>query len=108
MKRKLERFGNKYLAENEPWKLIKTNPSRTETILNISLQIVYSLSVLSAPFLPKTSKKICKLLNTDFLNWESAKKTNNVKANSQIEKAEHLFEIISDEQINNEINKLNT
>ena len=104
----LARVGNKYLAENEPWKLINTNPSRTETILNISLQIVYSLSILCEPFLPKTSKKICKLLNTDFSNWESAKKTNNVKANSQIEKAEHLFEIISDEQINNEINKLNS
>ena len=102
----LARLGNKYLAENEPWKLIKTNPSRTETILNISLQIVYSLSILCEPFLPKTSKKICKLLNTDFSNWESAKQTNNVKVNSQIERAEHLFEIISDEQINNEINKL--
>ncbi len=103
----LARLGNKYLAENEPWKLIKINPSRTKTILNISLQIVYSLSILCAPFLPKTSKKICKLLNTDFLNWESAKKINNVKVNTQIEKAEHLFEIISDEKINKQVEKLN-
>ena len=103
----LARIGNKYLAENEPWKQIKINPSRTETILNISLQIVYSLSVLSEPFLPETSKKISKILNTSFSSWECAKKTNNLTASHKIGPAEHLFEIITDEEINREIDKLN-
>ena len=103
----LARMGNKYLAENEPWKQIKINPSRTETILNISLQIVYSLSVLSEPFLPETSKKISKILNTSFSSWECAKNTNNLAVNHKIGPAEHLFEIITDEEISREIDKLN-
>ncbi len=102
----LARLGNKYLAENEPWKLIKINPTRTETILHISLQIVYSLSILSQPFLPKTSKKISKLLNTNLSDWLSATKTNNLKSNHQIGTAQHLFEIISDEKINEQTEKL--
>ena len=103
----IARLGNKYLAESEPWKLMKTNPSRTETILNISLQIVYSLTVLCEPFLPKTSKKLCKILNTSFSSWDCAKNTNHLKPNHQINQPEHLFEIITDEKINEEINKLN-
>ncbi len=103
----LARLGNKYLAENEPWKLIKTNPKRTETTLNISLQIVYSLSVLCEPFMPKTSKKLCKILNSNFSSWECAKNTNNLKPNHQIRKPQHLFEILTDEVINTEIEKLN-
>tara|TARA_S200000501_G_scaffold376820_1_gene432978 strand:- start:945 stop:2633 length:1689 start_codon:yes stop_codon:yes gene_type:complete len=103
----LARLGNKYLAENEPWKQVKTNPKRTETILNISLQIVFSLSVLSEPFLPITSKKLCNILNTSFSNWDCAKNSNNIKANHKIKNAEHLFEIITDEKITEEINKLN-
>jgi len=102
----LARLGNKYLAENEPWKLIKINPTRTETILHISLQIVYSLSILSQPFLPKTAKKISKLLNTNLSDWLSATKTNNLKSNHQIGSAQHLFEIISDEKINEQTEKL--
>ncbi len=103
----LARLGNKYLAENEPWKLMKTNSSRTETILNISLQIVYSLSILCEPFLPKTSKKLCKILNTNFSSWDCAKNIHSLKPNHQIGAPQHLFEIITDEKINTEIEKLN-
>ena len=103
----LARLGNKYLADNEPWKEIKTNPKRAETILNISLQMVFSLSVLSHPFLPKTSKKLCKILNSEFSNWYCSSEINNIKENHQIGTPEHLFEIIDDEKITDEISKLN-
>ncbi len=103
----LARLGNKYLADNEPWKQIKTNHKRAETILNICIQMVFSLSVLSQPFLPITSKKLCKILNSDFSSWGCSSEINNIKENHQIGKPEHLFEIIDDEKINDEISKLN-
>ena len=103
----LARLGNKYLAEQEPWKLFKINLERTETVLNICLQIVFSLSVLSKPFLPETSNKICKILNFSFESWNCSKKTDNLKPKHKIEKAKHLFSIISDEKIQEQIDKLN-
>tara|TARA_B100000683_G_scaffold218672_1_gene215035 strand:- start:23642 stop:25330 length:1689 start_codon:yes stop_codon:yes gene_type:complete len=103
----LARLGNKYLADNEPWKQIKINPKRAETILNISIQMVFSLSVLSKPFLPKTSKKLCKILNSDFSNWDCSSEINNIKEDHKIGPPEHLFEIIDNEKINDEISKLN-
>ena len=102
----LARLGNKYLAETEPWRLIKTDSKKTETILNISLQIVYKLAILSQPFLPNTSKKLSELLNSKLSNWSSAKQEINLKAGHKINMPEHLFEVISDEQINAEIEKL--
>ena len=102
----LARLGNKYLAETEPWRLIKTDSKKTETILNISLQIVYKLAILSQPFLPNTSKKLSELLNSKLSNWSSAKQEINLKAGHKINMPEHLFEVISDEQINVEIEKL--
>ena len=103
----LARLGNKFLAEQEPWKLYKLDSDRTETVLNICLQIVFSLSVLSKPFLPETSDKICKILNCSFESWSCSKKTNNLKPNHKIEEAKHLFSIISDEKIQEQIDKLN-
>ena len=103
----LARLGNKYLAEQEPWKLFKINLKRTETVLNICLQIVFSLSVLSKPFLPETSNKICKILNFSFESWNCSKKTDNLKPKHKIGKAKHLFSIISDEKIQEQIDKLN-
>jgi len=102
----LARLGNKYLAENEPWKLIKIDSKKTETILNISLQIVYKLAILSQPFLPTISKNLSELLNYKLSDWDSAKKEINLRAGHKINTAKHLFEIISDEQINKEIEKL--
>ena len=55
---KLARVGNKYLADTEPWKLIKTDPERVETILNISLQITTNLAIVFEPFMPNSSLKI--------------------------------------------------
>ena len=69
--------------------------------------MVFSLSVLSKPFLPKTSKKLCKILNSDFSNWDCSSEINNIKEDHKIGPPEHLFEIIDNEKINDEISKLN-
>ena len=102
----IARLGNKYLADTEPWKLIKTDHERVETILNISLQIVYSLAILSQPFLPDTAQKICDLLNIRLSNWSCAKKTCNIQAGHRINEPKHLFEIINDQEIEKQIEKL--
>ncbi|MAO71461.1 MAG: methionine--tRNA ligase [Flavobacteriales bacterium] len=102
---KLARLGNKYLADTEPWKLKKINEKRTETIINISLQIAASLSILSEPFLPFTSKKLKGILNVSDLTWQSAS-TENLNAGSKINKSTLLFSKIEDEIIANQILKL--
>ena len=101
----LARFGNRYLAETEPWKLKKTDEKRTETILNISLQIVASLSILSKPFLPFTSQKLLRMLNIKESSWDLATQPL-LKFNHQINKAELLFRIIEDEEISVQTNKI--
>jgi len=101
----LARLGNKYLADTEPWKLKKTNEKRTETIIYISLQIAASLSILSHPFLPFSSKKLKDMLNLSKLNWDDAK-NNNLTTGKQINKATLLFTKIEDEKINEQIAKL--
>ena len=101
----LARFGNRYLAETEPWKLKKTDEKRTETILNISLQIVASLSILSKPFLPFTSQKLLRMLNIKESSWDLATQPL-LKINHQINKAELLFRIIEDEEISVQTNKI--
>ena len=65
----LARLGNKYLADSEPWKLKKTDAERTQTIMNIALQITASLSILSKPFLPFTSAKLAAMLNIVSEEW---------------------------------------
>ncbi len=104
----LARLGNKYLAENEPWKLFKSDPHKTETILNICVQIVFKLAVLSQPFLPNTSKKLSDLLNCELTSWESMSKSKHINEGHKLNKPQHLFEQISDEIINQEIEKLNS
>jgi len=101
----LARLGNKYLADTEPWKLKKIDEKRTETIMNIALQIAASLSILSEPFLPFSSKKLKEMLNISDLNWEDASK-NNLKGKSKINKASLLFSKIEDETIEIQILKL--
>ena len=68
----LARLGNKYLAETEPWKLIKTDEKQTATILNIALQIAANLSIVAEPFLPRTSEKLKDLLKIDTYSWDDA------------------------------------
>ena len=102
----LARYGNEYLAQTEPWKLIKTDEERVKTILNIALQISAGLAILSEPFLPFTSKKLKKLLNIENLSWNDLTPLNELKAGHQINQPELLFDKIEDEAIEKQIQKL--
>ena len=102
----LARLGNKYLAETEPWKLKKTDEKRTETIINIAIQISATLSYLCEPFLPHTSKKLKNLLNLDSGNWDTINHEL-IKENHKIKPHEHLFRKIEDQEIEYQLNKLN-
>jgi methionyl-tRNA synthetase len=101
----LARLGNKYLADTEPWKLKKTDENRTETIMNIAMQIAASLAVLSEPFLPFSSKKLKSILDIKELSWDNTKELI-IEDNHQINKAEHLFNKIEDEKIAEQLEKL--
>lgn len=100
------RIGNKYLAETEPWKLIKTDEERVKTIMNIALQISCNLAILAEPFLPFTSKKLFNLLNVQPLKWNAALQTSNVRAGHLINKEELLFSKVEDDAIQFQLNKL--
>jgi methionyl-tRNA synthetase len=102
----LARTGNKYLADTEPWKLIKTDEKRVKTIMNVSLQITTSLAILCEPFLPFTSKKLFKMLNMPELKWNSAKHAHNLSAGHKINKEELLYNKIEDAEIEAQVKKL--
>ena len=102
----LARLGNKYLADTEPWKLIKENEERTGTILNIALQIAANLSILSEPFLPRTSAKLNDLLNLGDKKWNDAGASDLLLTGQDIQKASLLFEKIENETIEQQIKKL--
>ncbi|WP_407692834.1 methionine--tRNA ligase [Reichenbachiella agarivorans] len=102
----LARLGNKYLAETEPWKLIKTDKDRTATILNIALQIAGNLAILSEPFLPATSAKLMNMLNLDNNAWSEGGKTNIIFAGQDVGQATLLFDKIEDEAMTAQIDKL--
>ena len=94
----LARLGNKYLADTEPWKLIKTDAETVKTIMNIALQLSNALADIFAPFLPNTSIKLNAMLNSDGLD--------RLPDNHQINKAELLYQKIEDEAIDAQIEKL--
>ncbi len=102
----LARLGNKYLAETEPWKLVKTDLGRVKTIMNISAQITANLSIVCEPFLPFTSEKLVKMLNIPKYLWNEAGRADLVPANHQIGAGEILFNKIEDIQIEAQIQKL--
>ncbi len=102
----LARLGNKYLADTEPWKLIKTDEKRTATILNVALQIAANLSILSEPFLPKTAEKIATMLNMDGEKWNEAGSASILLAGQNIEKPALLFEKIDDKLVEEQVEKL--
>ena len=100
----LARLGNKYLADAEPWKMIKVDESRTKTIMYVALQIASALATLSEPFLPFTSTKLKGILCHDSLNAETtwnevSTKKELLPANHNIGKAELLFSKIEDETL---------
>ena len=102
------RLGNKYLADEEPWKVIKDNPERVQTQMYVALQIAAALSTLCEPFLPFTAKKLSRILKIDQpLNWNAiAEHSDLLIAGHQIGEAELLFAKIEDEEIQKQINKL--
>ncbi|MCA0430820.1 MAG: methionine--tRNA ligase [Bacteroidetes bacterium] len=100
------RLGNKYLADTEPWKLIKTDEERVKTIMNIALQISTNIAILAEPFLPFTSVKLFQLLNLNPLKWVSSKQTNNIAAEHKINKDELLFAKVEDDIILKQLQKL--
>lgn len=103
---KLSALGNEYLAKTEPWHLIKTDEKRTETVLNIALQIVANLAILAEPFLPFTTQKIKNLIHLENLSWKNAGKIDLIPAGNPIEKPKLLFSKIEDKTIENQILKL--
>ena len=103
----LARLGNKYLADEEPWKLIKTDKSeRVKTIINIALQLSGVLGVICEPFLPNTALKLQKMLNLQNTNWNSISKENPILL-SKINEGELIFRKIEDEEIDLQLQKLN-
>ncbi len=102
----LARIGNKYLADSEPWKVIKTDPERVKTIINISLQLTANLAIAFEPFLPFSSKKLYAMLNVEPLGWENLGSTDLLPAGHQLAKPELLFEKIEDEAIQAQMDRL--
>jgi len=101
------RLGNKYLADEEPWKMVKENPARVQAQMYVALQIASALAILSEPFLPFTSKKLCQILNIELNHWNLAfENWNLTKAGHQIGQAEILFAQIEDAEIQKQLDKL--
>ncbi|MES2746927.1 MAG: methionine--tRNA ligase [Bacteroidota bacterium] len=101
------RLGNKYLADEEPWKMVKTDPERVQTQMYVALQIAAALQVLSEPFLPFTSAKLGTILKQNKLNWSAVSETSVLlKVGHQIGEAEILFAQIEDAEIQKQIDKL--
>ena len=101
----LARLGNKYLADTEPWKLIKTDPGRVKTILNICLQIVADLTALTEPFMPFSAARLREFLNMEPLAWGRMGDAV-LPAGHRINESCLLFEKIEDEEIQRQMDKL--
>ena len=104
----LARLGNKYLADEEPWKVIKLDEERVQTIMYVALQISAALAILAEPFLPFTSRKLKTILNLNAnVDWEKvAESAVLLPATHQINKAELLFSKIEDTEITLQVEKL--
>ncbi|WP_299759800.1 methionine--tRNA ligase [uncultured Pontibacter sp.] len=102
----LARLGNKYLADTEPWKLIKTDAERVKTIMNIALQISGSLSILMEPFLPASATKLRAMLNMQQGQWADAGAADLMQPGHTIGKPELLFEKVEDAAVEAQVQKL--
>lgn len=103
---RLARAGNKYLAESEPWKLIKEDPEATATVLYNSIQVVGHLGILLTPFLPNTAMRIRKMLQIDRGKYSWDNNLNLLHAGHQIGETELLFQKVEDKQVEEQLNKL--
>jgi methionyl-tRNA synthetase len=102
----LARLGNKYLTENEPWKIFKENPERVGTVLNIALQVCAELTIAIEPFLPFSAAKVRHTLNLTPMKWKEAEKGEWLSAGHKLNQPELLFEKIDDARIEIQIKKL--
>lgn len=102
----LARLGNKYLADEEPWKVVKTDPERVKTVMNICLQITANLTIMLEPFLPFSMDKLRGFLNMEKLDWSELGRTNLIAAGHMTNKPELLFEKIEDATIEAQVQKL--
>ena len=102
----LARIGNKYIADEEPWKVIKTDPERVKTVIYISLQLTANLAIAFEPFLPFSSARLRDMIAMDTLNWENLGKTDLLPAGHQLNKPSLLFSKIEDEVIKQQMDKL--
>ena len=102
------RIGNKYLADSEPWKLIKTDTERVKTILYIALQITANIATAIEPFMPFSAAKILTMLAVDKFGWDSLGSMELVAAGHTIGTPSLLFEKIEDETIQKQLDKLET
>ena len=102
----LARIGNKYIADEEPWKVVKTDPERVKTVIYISLQLTANLAIAFEPFLPFSSARLRVMLNMDTFNWEDLGKTDILPAGKQLSSPSLLFSKIEDEAIKFQTDKL--
>ncbi|MBQ6612468.1 MAG: methionine--tRNA ligase [Alistipes sp.] len=100
------RIGNKYLADTEPWKVVKSDAERVKTILNIALQITANTAIAIEPFMPFSAEKMLKMLNVDKFSWEQMGSMELIAAGHTIGQAELLFEKIEDDVIQKQLDKL--
>ena len=102
----LARIGNKYIADSEPWKVVKTDPERVKTVIYISLQLTANLAIAFEPFLPFSSEKLRKMLNMESFEWNRLGRTDLLQAGHRLAKPELLFEKIEDDVIEAQLQKL--
>lgn len=102
----LARIGNKYLADSEPWKVIKTDPERVKTILNLSLQLVANLAIAFEPFLPFSSEKLRGMLHIEEAQWDRLGATDLLPAGHKLGEPALLFEKIEDSVVEAQVQKL--
>ncbi|MCF0160633.1 MAG: methionine--tRNA ligase [Bacteroidaceae bacterium] len=102
----LARIGNKYIADMEPWKVIKSDPERVKTIIYISLQLTANLAIAFEPFLPFSSQRLREMICMEEFSWESLGSTELLAAGKQLGKPALLYTKIEDEVIQAQLDKL--
>ncbi len=102
----MARLGNKYIADMEPWKVVKTDPERVKTIINISIEISANLAIAFLPFLPFSSERLRQMLAMDRLDWDRLGSTDLIAAGTQLSKPSLLFQKIEDDVILQQQQKL--
>ena len=102
----LARIGNKYIADSEPWKVVKTDPGRVKTVIYISLQLTANLAIAFEPFLPFSSGKLRGMLNVESFEWNRLGRTDLLPSGHRLARPELLFEKIEDDVIEAQVQKL--